>query len=102
LENGDLIEAVVKAGFDVLVTTDKNIRYQQNLSDRRIALVVLERSHWPMVKLVAVAIESTVDSASPGSYTEVPVPAFIKPRSGSSTRQKHGPNGPHHPLPRVA
>ncbi len=81
LENGDLIEAAEKAGFDVLVTTDKNIRYQQNLSDRQIALVVLERSHWPMVKLVAAAIKSTVDSASPGPYTEVPVPAFIKPRS---------------------
>jgi len=41
LENGDLIQQAEEAGYEVLLSTDKNIRYQQNLSDRRIALVVL-------------------------------------------------------------
>jgi hypothetical protein len=53
LANGELIEAAEQAGFDVMVTTDKNIRYQQNMKTRKIALVVLEHSQWPMVKLVA-------------------------------------------------
>ena len=53
LKNGELIDSAEAAGFDVMVTTDKNIRYQQNLKDRKIALVVLEHSQWPMVKLVA-------------------------------------------------
>jgi hypothetical protein len=41
LSNGELLKAAENAGFDVLVTTDKNIRYQQNLSARKIAIVVL-------------------------------------------------------------
>ena len=53
LTNGELIDVAEQAGFEVLVTTDKNIRYQQNLKARKIALVVLEHSQWPMVKLVA-------------------------------------------------
>jgi putative NIF3 family GTP cyclohydrolase 1 type 2 len=53
LSNGELIDMAEQAGFDVMVTTDKNIRYQQNLKARKIALVVLEHSQWPMVKLVA-------------------------------------------------
>jgi hypothetical protein len=66
----DLTEAAEDAGFDVLVTTDKNIRYQQNLERRKIAIVVLGHSQWPIVKLVAVAIAVTVDAALPGSYIE--------------------------------
>ena len=74
LENGELISAAEQAGFDVLVTTDKNIRYQQNLEGRKIALVVLEHSQWPMVKLAAENIASAVNAAQPGSYNEVAVP----------------------------
>jgi hypothetical protein len=47
-----LIEAGEQAGFDVLVTTDRNIRYQQNLAGRSIAIMVLGNSQWPMVMLV--------------------------------------------------
>ena len=68
LVNGDLIEAAESAGFEVLVTTDKNIRYQQNLKDRKVALVVLGNSQWPMVKLVTAAIVAAVHEAKPGSY----------------------------------
>jgi hypothetical protein len=41
LKNGEMLNAAERAGFDVLLTTDKNIRYQQNLSERKIAIVVL-------------------------------------------------------------
>lgn len=74
LSNGELIEAAEHAGFDLMLTTDKNIRYQQNLAGRRIALVVLQHSQWPMVKLVATKIAAAVESAKPGTYTEVEVP----------------------------
>ena len=57
-----------------MVTTDKNIRYQQSLAARTIALVVLEHSQWPMVKLVVGSIVAAVNAAESGSYTEVPVP----------------------------
>jgi len=74
LANGELIDAAEQAGFEVIVTTDKNIRYQQNLASRKIALVVLANSQWPMVKLVAENIVAAVNAAKPGSYVEVEVP----------------------------
>jgi len=74
LENGALIDAAEQPGFDIMVTTDRNIRYQQNLKTRKLALVVLEHSQWPMVKLVAENIATAVSRAQPGSYTEVAVP----------------------------
>jgi len=74
LANGALIEAAEQAGFALMVTTDENIGYQQNLEGRRLALMVLEHSQWPMVKLVTARIVAAVDAAVPGSYLEVDVP----------------------------
>ena len=74
LSNGELIEVAEQAGFELMVTTDKNIRHQQNLTARTIALVVLEHSQSPMVKLVAANIVAAVNAAIPGSYVEVQVP----------------------------
>lgn len=74
LANGDLIEAAERAGFDVIVTADKNIRYQQNLRTRRISLIVLGNSQWPMVRLAASRIAHAVNAARPGSYASVDVP----------------------------
>ena len=72
--NGELLDVAEQAGFEVLVTTDKNIRYQQNLKTRKISLVVLEHSQWPMVKLVADKVVAAVNDANAGSYVEVEVP----------------------------
>jgi len=74
LANGDLIDAAEQAGFEVMVTTDKNIRYQQNLKARKLSLIVLEHAQWPMVKLVVENIVDAVNAAAPGSYGEVAVP----------------------------
>ena len=74
LTNGKLIDLAEQSGFQVLITTDKNIRYQQNLNTRKIALIVLEHSQWPMVKLVADKIGAAVTSATLGGYEEVSVP----------------------------
>jgi hypothetical protein len=74
LSNGELIDVAEQAGFELMVTTDKNIRYQQNLKARKIAIVVLEHSQWPMVKLVAENIVAAVNLVEPGSYVEVDVP----------------------------
>ena len=71
LSNGELIKAAEQEGFDLIVTTDKNIRYQQNLSERKIGIVALQHSQWPMVKLVATEIAATIGAVTPGSYTEV-------------------------------
>jgi hypothetical protein len=76
LENGELLTAAETAGFDVMVTADQNIRYQQNLSGRKLALVVLGSNLWPIVRDHGAAIGDKVGSAAPGSYCfiEMPVP----------------------------
>jgi len=74
LENGELLTAAEAAGFDVLVTPDKNIRYQQNLTVRRIALVVLGNPRWPILRLYVERVVTAVNAATPGSYAEVEIP----------------------------
>jgi len=74
ISNGALINAAEQAGFDVLVTNDKNIQHQQNLTGRKISLVVLGNSQWPMVKLALKDIVAAVNAATPGSFAEVSVP----------------------------
>jgi hypothetical protein len=74
LENGELIQQAEEAGFDVLLSTDKNIRYQQNLTVRRIALVIWGNRQWPMVKLHLEKIAAVVNAATPGSFVEVGIP----------------------------
>jgi hypothetical protein len=74
LSNGDLLAEAERAGFDVLLTADKNIRYQQNLTGRRIAVVVLSTPQWPLVQLHVAKIAAAVNAATPGSYAEVQIP----------------------------
>ena len=73
-KNGELLNAAEEAGFDVLVTSDKSIRYQQNLTGRKIALVVLRQGRWRLVRQRLEAIAAAVDAATAGSYTEVEIP----------------------------
>jgi hypothetical protein len=63
-----------EAGFEVLVTSDKNIQYQQNLAERRIALVVLLLGRWKPVRRRLAEIAAAVNAATPGSYVEVYIP----------------------------
>jgi hypothetical protein len=74
LENGALIQQAEEASYDLLLSTDKNIRYQQNLAGRKIAIVVLGNSQWPDVRLHLDAIAAVVNASTPGSYTEVTIP----------------------------
>jgi hypothetical protein len=74
LENGDLIRQAEEAGYEVLLSTDKNIQYQQNLKDRKIALVILSNQQWPAVRLHLDQIALAVNAATPGSFTEVNIP----------------------------
>jgi len=71
LTNGDLLAEAERAGFDVLLTADLNMRHQQNLRGRRIALVVLSTPQWPVVRLHIERIAAAVNVATPGSYIEV-------------------------------
>lgn len=74
LSNGELLKAAEQAGFDVMVTTDKNIRYQQNLKGRRLAIVVLGNSDRPVVERHIHLVVAAVNAATPGSYIDVEIP----------------------------
>jgi hypothetical protein len=74
LKNGELLDAAEAEGYDVLLTTDRNIRYQQNLTGRRIAVVVLGKGRWRLVKNRLPAIAAAVAAARPGSLSEVNIP----------------------------
>jgi hypothetical protein len=74
LVNGALLEAGETAGFEVFVTADKNIRHQQNLAGRRIAIVTLGNAQWPVLRRYVERVVAAVDGAVPGSYAEVEIP----------------------------
>ncbi len=74
LGNGELLQAAEEAGFQVLVTPDKNMRYQQNLAGINIAVVVLGCPQWPVLRRHVGRGVSAVDAAKPGGYTEVEIP----------------------------
>jgi len=74
LSNGELLKAAEEAGFDVLLTTDKNLYFQQNLQGRKLAIVVLSNSRWRLVRRSLEPIVAAINAAKPGSYTLVEIP----------------------------
>jgi hypothetical protein len=77
LRNGVLLKTAEDAGFDVLVIADQNIKYQQNLTGRRIAIIVLGSNAWPVLKRRGSEIADLVDAAAPGSYEFMEFPRGI-------------------------
>ena len=74
LENGALLREAEAAGFDVLITTDKNLRYQQNLMSRKIAIVVLGLGRWKLIRRRVAEVVAAVNAARPGNFAEVEIP----------------------------
>jgi hypothetical protein len=75
LTNGALLNAAEEAAVDLFLTTDRRIRYQQNLAGRTIVLVVLTgTTKWSGVRLHFERIADAVNTAIPGSYTEIDIP----------------------------
>ena len=74
LTNGSLLRVAEDAGFELLLTTDNSLTYQQNLKDRKIAIVVLSRNRWRSVQQMMQQIAAAVDTATPGSYTVIEIP----------------------------
>ena len=71
LENGDLVAAAEKDGFDILMTTDKNLRCQQNLKGRRIAILVLPTNKLKILARIAPTIRAKLNSIQPGKFIEI-------------------------------
>ena len=74
LVNGDLRNAAEAAGFELFITPDKNLRYQQNLTGRKIAIIVLGNAQWPVLRRYVDRLLFAIDRAPAGSFAEVHIP----------------------------
>jgi hypothetical protein len=74
LKNGALLDAAENAGFDLFITADQELSYQQNLARRVIAVVVLSTNNWNFIKAHVAAVMAAINAASAGSYAEVEIP----------------------------
>jgi hypothetical protein len=70
VENGDLLAAAEKL-FDPFITTDKNLRYQQNLSGKRLAILVLPTANWPEIQKHIGLVSNAVNDLRPGDFIEL-------------------------------
>jgi hypothetical protein len=71
LDNGDLLAEAERAGFQLFITTDQNLRYQQNLQNRQIAILVLPTTRWSQIALHAAEVVAAVNTIRAGEYREV-------------------------------
>ena len=74
LTNGELLVAAEREGYEVFVTTDTNLKYQQDLISLRLRIVVLLSTSWPRIQRVIPSIAAAIDRAVPGSYSEIEIP----------------------------
>ncbi len=77
LTNGLLLKAAEDAGFELMITGDKNLAYQQNLKTRRIALIVLGATRWSTLKEALSPISTAVARAKPGSFEHLATPPYV-------------------------
>jgi hypothetical protein len=70
LSNGDLLRQAENQ-FDLLITTDRNLEYQQNLAERRIAILVLPTTSWPKIQPHQNKIVAAVLNIKPGDYMAI-------------------------------
>ena len=80
LKNGELTARAEAAGFEILVTADQSIRYQQNLTGRRLALIVLDTNFWPTIRVNHQRILQAIGMSAPGTYVEVEVRRLVTSR----------------------
>ena len=74
LANGDLIDSAEQDGYEILITTDQNMRHQQNLAGRRLAIIVLLSGAWPYARSRIEDVRVAVAEAQPGDLREVYIP----------------------------
>ena len=72
--NGELIRLAEQEGYELLITTDTNLRHQQNLQSRSIAILVLTTTSWPRIRAAAEQMAAVVPGIRPGEYCELRIP----------------------------
>ena len=72
VKNGDLLKRA-EGVFDAFVTADQQLKYQQNLAGRRLAILVLSTNRWPNIKVKTPEIIAAIQALRPGDYVELPL-----------------------------
>ena len=70
-QNCELLASMQSAGIEVLITVDQNLRYQQNLAGRRLAILVLPTTRWPILQRHVAEVAAAVASMQPGGFREL-------------------------------
>jgi predicted nuclease of predicted toxin-antitoxin system len=73
LQNGELLDVAEREGFALLITTDQNLQYQQNLVGRPLSIVVLLSTSWPRIQQRISDIQAAVGGIGFGEYVEIPI-----------------------------
>jgi hypothetical protein len=73
LHNGELLDVAEHERYDLLITTDQNLRYQQQLAARQLAIIVLLSTSWPRIQRRIEAIQAAVERVVPGGYEEIAI-----------------------------
>lgn len=74
LSNGELLNAAEQAGFDVLLTTDTGLPNEQNLKGRKLAVVILNKNRWVLIKPRLAEIVAALAAAKPGMFFVLEIP----------------------------
>ena len=73
--NGELLDLAEMEGYQVLVTTDQSLRHQQNISGKKLGIVILLSAYWPQVRRCVTEIGEAITAVQPGTFIEVPIGA---------------------------
>jgi predicted nuclease of predicted toxin-antitoxin system len=73
LNNGELLTVAEQSGYEVFLTTDQRLKYQQSLSNRMIAIIVLRSTSWPRIQHRVGEIQKAIDTITRGEYIEIDV-----------------------------
>ena len=79
LSNGGLLKAAEDAGYELMITGDKNLAYQQNLKNRKIALIILGTTHWATLEANLSPLLTAISRAKPGSFERLSTPPYVAP-----------------------
>lgn len=74
LTNGALLRAAEEAGFEVMITTDQGIPYQQNLAGRQLCLMVIDTNDWTQIRRARPVVMTAIADVQPNSVLRVRIP----------------------------
>ena len=74
VRNSELLKKA-EADFDLLITADQNIVYQQNLSGQTIAVLELSTNNLRQLQTSAILIQNAIDALGPGDFVRLEIPS---------------------------